>query len=329
MITKVCIVDTTYTLSLYLLKMNMSEIRQTLFIIGNTIDSEMQAKLLHHIYINMEDVDWTKSWRERLIYRLQILKKIFYIYFPWIKIYAQDHLAYSDIVIWKKKYTLMEDSPEVFQYVDTVSFLKPFEPYKGENWKWKLKYHLVHGPIYGKKFGINSQCINRWVTSKQDLSSPYIKGKNHVLLDYQELWRNSNREKQEYILSVFGLSSELIEEWKHNELLICSQPFQEDCNLTDAEMIELYKPYIEKYKSTLIKVHPRDHFKYIKYFPNVSIMKTKVPMQFLNIIGLNFPVALTVSSTALSSIPMDTQKIYLGTKINSKIFEVYGDIHNS
>ena len=115
---------------------------------------------------------------------------------------------------------------------------------------------------------------------------------------------------------------------KDVDLLILSQPFVEDCGLSFEEMIELYKPYVEKYKHVVIKVHPRDKFDYESYFPNVEIMTNQAPMQLLNAMGVVYPNALTVCSTALSAMPSETNRIYLGTKVNAKIYKIYGDLCN-
>ena len=329
MIKNICLVDTTYALSLYLLKMTLCEIRDTLFFVGNAIPKEISSHLPHVIHIDMKDEDWTKSWKAKMIYRIKIMWKLSFIYFPWIKCYAQDHLSFSDIVIWNKKYTLIEDAPHAYKCVDSVVYLTPFEPYRGSTLKWRLKYHLVHGPIYGRKFGTNGQCINRWVTTIEDLESNYIYNKPHEYIDYIKLWTDANEEKKIYIKEVFNVSKELIDFGQGADLLICSQPLVEDCNLSEEEVVIIYGPHICKSGNVVIKPHPRDNFDYKKHFSQVYVMDTKAPMQLLNAMGMTFKKALTISSTALSALPSNTEKIYLGTKVNKKIFDVYGDLCNN
>lgn len=321
-IKNVCIVDTTYALSLYLLYRSMHDIETTLFFVGDTIHPNVREKLPHVIHIPAKMLDWKAmyEWRKRQYFRWPCLL--------WSNIYAQDHIAYADILIGRRKYILLEDAPGVYGQLRDVSFLKPFQPNKGDTLKRRIKYFLSHSSIYGKRFGTNNQCTKRLVTNPKDLSSEYIAGKPYELLSLQDLWMQSDETKKAYILQLFSVPAETLQRARDVNLLILSQPFVEDCGLSSEEMIELYKPYVEKYKHVVIKVHPRDKFDYESYFPNVEIMTNQAPMQLLNAMGVVYPNALTVCSTALSAMPSETNRIYLGTKVNAKIYKIYGDLCN-
>ena len=322
-IRNICIVDTAYTLSLYLLYMPMSDIQATLFFVGGTINSTIRNKLPNVVYLSPDKC----NWKTNLLF--QIAKYFRWPCFLWSSIYAQDHIAYSDILIGRKNYTFIEDSPGTFSQLDSVSFLRPSKHERGENFKRRFKYWCSHTSINGQTFGTNNQCVNRIITFPNDVNTKYIKNKPYQLVSLTDLWNNSEEIKKEFILDLFSISKQTLVDASHVDLLILSQPFVEDCGLSTEEMINLYKPYIEKYKSVVIKIHPRDKFDYKKYFPNVEIMNNQAPMQLLNAVGVVYPVALTVCSTALTAMPQETKRIYLGTKINNKIFEVYGDLYNN
>lgn len=318
----ICIIDTSYALSLYLLYKPMRDIEATLFFVGDTIHPRIREKLPHAVYIPTKVQDWKSmcAWK--------MTQYVRWPYLLWCNIYAQDHIAYADILIGRRNYTLIEDAPGAFGQIRKVSFLQPFQPYKGDTIKRRIKYYLSHSAIFGQCFGTNNQCLKRLVTCPDDLSSEYIAGKPYELLSLQDLWMQSDETKKAYILQLFSVPAETLQRAKDVDLLILSQPFVEDCGLSPEEMIELYKPYVEKYKHVVIKVHPRDKFDYESYFPNVEIMTNQAPMQLLNAMGVVYPNALTVCSTALSAMPSETNRIYLGTKVNAKIYKIYGDLCN-
>ena len=78
----------------------------------------------------------------------------------------------------------------------------------------------------------------------------------------------------------------------------------------------------------MIKPHPRDKFDFDKYFPTIPVLRTYIPMQLLNFMGVMPHIAVTVNSTAISSLPNNVEKIMIGTKVNKKIFDRYGDMFN-
>ena len=62
----ICIADTTYTLSLYLLYMSMEEISKTLFILGDTINSEIKSKLPNMVSIPTKKNNWKTALKYKL-----------------------------------------------------------------------------------------------------------------------------------------------------------------------------------------------------------------------------------------------------------------------
>lgn len=318
----VCICDTTYSLALFLLVMSLDDILNTEFWLGNTIDVRIKGKL--PVVFNIPQ-SW--NWLTSLKYRIKVsLSRI--VSHP-KHVFAQDHINYADVLIAQSQYILLEDSPGGYSQLDSVSFLTPHQPNKGRTLKQRIKYGLAHTDIYGNTFGTNKQCICRLVTEAKDINCRYIKGTDYKFVPLMDLWNDADKGKKDFILDVFSISHESVEDCSKADLLILTQPFVEDCALTEEEMVDMYKPHIEQYKNVMLKIHPRDHFNYQKYFPKVRILDNKAPMQLLSAIGMNFPTALTVCSTALSAMPDTTKRIYLGTKVNPKIYEVYGDLFNA
>jgi len=234
-------------------------------------------------------------------------------------IYAQDHLFFSAAILGPFPYTLIEDAPHFFDFYKNFNHFVPF--YKN-SFKGKVR-NMIIGSNYGKTLGTNSHCKNVILTSSpKDLS--ILKDKKLTICDLSKLWKDSTAKKQKYIQEIFDINED---ELKSDGIIIFTQPFMDDCKLTEEEQISLYAPYIEKYKDMqiVIKKHPRDKVDYLRHFPNAKIMSTSAPMQILSAMGYKFDVAVTVSSSAVSS--MENAKIeWIGTSVNSKIFKVYGDI---
>jgi hypothetical protein len=65
MICNVCLVDTPYALSIYLLKMSLKDISRTMFFIGDSINTSVANKLPHYVMVRNQSArsDWKyMSW---------------------------------------------------------------------------------------------------------------------------------------------------------------------------------------------------------------------------------------------------------------------------
>ena len=243
MIKNVCVIDTPYALSIYLLKMPIDEIKSTKFFVGDSVNTNIIYRLPHWVLIRNQSAkaDWIyMSW-------LRIYKYLKCWSYPFAKLYAQDHLYIASQMIGPYNYTNIPDGPSCY----TIWERCPFQPIKHtlpsifQIKKW-LKYILSRGKMYDLKYGVNEQCINRWITTRDDEKSVFIKGKTYEYLDSTKLWENSTNEKRDLIKTVFGISDNLINNTNKIETLILTQPFQEDCGLTDDEMYEYMKKHTEE-----------------------------------------------------------------------------------
>ena len=65
MIRNVCLVDTPYALSIYLIRMSMEDIRNTLFFIGDSVNVDIAKRLPHYVFVKNQTAkdDWKyMSW---------------------------------------------------------------------------------------------------------------------------------------------------------------------------------------------------------------------------------------------------------------------------
>lgn len=318
----ICLVDTPYALSIYLLKMSMEDIHRTMFFVGDSVNVKIARELPHYALLRNQTAknDWKyMSW-------LRFYKYIKCLSFPFAKLYVQDHLYIASQIIGPFKYVNLPDGPDY--YVAWEGSAYPPYKYRPTTIKQKIKHILSHGPMYDLKCGMNEQCTNRWITTREEEKSSYLKGRNYEYVDAAKLWESADNEKRAYIMKVFGISDEFINQGMNAEALILSQPLREDCLLTDEEMAEIYAPYVKKYPNIAVKTHPRDKFDWKQHFPSVHVIETYAPMQLLSYMGFNPSIAITVCSTAISAMPETTKKILIGTNIHDKILHTYGDLCN-
>lgn len=316
-----CITDTVYTLSLYLLYQRYDNIQHTLFFVGGAISDDIAAKLPNCVKLSTKEEDYKGKEKLRRI-RWNLFWK-YHFTISRTKIYAQDHLRFSPQLICGQKYTLLEDGPRSFTAnKDNVLFRQNI-PSDSRTRLW-LKLYI--GQVYGHTFGTHHQCVNRIITSSDDISSPLIAGKKYELVDRQLLWKNSSKQKQDFIKDLFDVTTETLEITKNANTIFFSQPLMTDCGLTEEEHLNLIFPYYELWKNDgfVIKPHPRDKFDYKKNFPDAIIMNCKAPMQLLNTMGLTFKRAITVSSTAVSDLPPETELIWIGNTVNEKLVKTLG-----
>lgn len=325
MIKNICLVDTPFALSLYLLKMPLDEIMCTKFITSGSI-SKMVTDMLPNRCIVYENYEPSTTWQNLLKVRIDRFIRFPYIY--WSKVYAQDHLSLSAQVIGKKQYTLIADTPNGF-YNWSVCAYQPHDFPIGSTWRSKIKNMLVYGgTMFGKMYGTNNQCVQRWLVGEGEENTVYVKGRTYEIVDVQDLWEKASFEKKILIQSIFHVSDDLLNKAKEADTIILTQPFREDCSLSDEEFINIYKPYINQETKVVIKPHPRDKFDWEKNFPNTIVLRTPAPMQLLNYMGVRPQCAITVCSTSIYAMPENVKRLMLGTKINKKILDTYGELFN-
>ena len=316
-----CIVDTIYSLLLYLIYHSCNNIQHTIFFVGSNIPDDIVVQLPNYVKVssNKEDYDGKKKllkkrWELFWKYRFCIMRT---------KLYAQDHLIFAPQLICGQKYTFIEDAPRVFTLnKDNVIFRQNVP----SDYKTRLWLKLYVGQVCGYKLGTHRQCINRIISSAEDINSPLIAGKKFELVDRVQLWRKSSSQKKEYIKKIFGITDEILKTVSNANTIFFSQPFIADCGLSEEEQYNIIVPYYERYKAEgfVIKPHPRDKFDYEKKFPESTIIKCKAPMQLLSMMGISFKRAITVSSTAVSDLPPETELIWIGNSVNPKLVKALG-----
>ena len=306
--------DTTYALLLYLLYADENQIQNTTFYIGqNLAPCNLQHRVIMPRVYNFSEKGILK-------YRLKNISHCINV--GCSKIYAQDHLPFSSALIGNSKYILLEDCPNFFSNIDYAYQLD-----KRITWRSRLS-HLLAGRTFTDIKGYNNTCIDRIISSEADvtcLSKCHLK---YIHVNLENLWQNSSQEKKNYIMNVFGIQNINTESCR--PVVFFSQPIINDAHFSQEELVNLLMPYFTKYgtKNILVKLHPRDTFDYKKYFPDVETLYTKAPQQLLSLIGFHFSTAITICSSAVSSVNKDCEVIWIGAECDSRIIKAYGHVVN-
>lgn len=306
--------DTTYALLMYMLYANDDMLRNTTYYVGmNLSPCELPNKIIMPVLKSFSD-------KERIKYRLRCLK-----YRRELKksfIYAQDHLYFSAPLIDNLKYMVLEDCPNFFTVLTSHVPKEPsFMPSLGAYW-----YNIKVGRIFNRYGGFNPWCQKRIVTTYSDKR---LLEDLHLVceqVDLSALWKQASVFKRECILRAFALYHE--EFLGSKQVVLFSQPLIEDAHLSIKEFVDIYKPYIEKYgeENILVKLHPRDKFDYKRYFPKICTLQTKAPQQLLSAMGIKFKTAITVCSSAVSSMDKDCHIVWIGAEVDERIVKAYGHV---
>ena len=324
-----CIIGNIYGLFVCLLLCHDVEIDNTLFIIDTVINKNTVKKEPK----NTVWIDYTLRLQEgrmtaRDEWRFFLQSKLRFWSIGLSKIYAQDNIPSVSPIVGFHKYSEIEDAPYLFSLYKDNFRLNSFE--LPHSWSG-IKQRIRKGNIYGRHLGRTRQCINRYVSllSPDDAQSELLKGKNYTVMNLQKMWNEASEYKKEFILQTFGINIKDLSILQSVSTIILTQPFIADAKLTIEEQMDLYRPYIEKYakEGVVIKPHPREKIDYNEFFPDVTILPGGVPIQVFNVMGCHFERAVTVCSTAISSmVSNETEIVWIGTRVHPNIFKVYGEV---
>ncbi|HAB41638.1 MAG TPA: hypothetical protein DCE24_07270 [Porphyromonadaceae bacterium] len=315
-IRSVGIFGSVYSLFLYLLIKSEEEINKTFFFLATNIPEIIRKNIQNKVVI---DNNFGKDGMVKRFLRKLIL--IFKRYTVWrfidnAEIFGHDHLEFSPILIQNKEINIVEDGIGNY-YIHDYAVPKT------------TGIRKLITRIYGKmtfepKFG-RSQLVKKvYLTGILPVLSE-LKAKE-IHINVKELWKNSTSKKRQFIFQIFNVDEDEIKVAIGKKVLLLTQPYNEI--IPSSELINIYRNALQEYekKDVLIKTHPRDTIDYITEFKGYHVLRSPIPMELLGMLGFNFDVAITISSSAIYSLPGNTQKKILGHECHPDLLRILGPL---
>lgn len=315
----ICVVGSIYSLLVYLSNSSDEDIQKTFFVFTEQIPYEISSKFEHSCVINQTNY-FSKKWYFAWIYlRIIILWKLPQI--NHLKLFVNDHLVISPLIIGSRNYFLIEDSAYVCTRFYNGNRRKELQSFI-ERKSFKIKKILFGATLY-RHNGYNKQCIGVIQTTKDD--APYLKGKKIVLCQLFNKWNDFSEYKKNFIKNVYDIKQSDIDTIHSKTIILFTQPFYLDY-ITENEHEEIYKAIISNYpkEDLLIKTHPRDRFDYHKINPNLFIFDKIIPSQLFDLFGIKYKVAITVNSSSVLNLGYKLEVHWYGTECNKSLLKTIG-----
>lgn len=301
-IERVCVVDTIYTLFLYLLISTADEIKKTFVFFSSGIPEEIRK--------NFEDNSYYFDGKYKS-YRRFCRNLIFTAKWKWpflrnknLTYWGQSHMFFSSGIIQNNKFNIVEDG---------LANYKRYEVRKRHSCRWLRE--KMYGPLYFKEevWGMHKNCNAIYLTGLMKVDDS-IKEKV-ILVDINQLWKEADIEKRNIIYRLFNVEENDVQFFDADSVLLVTQCFSEDNLCSEEAKIKMYQDIVKNYcgnKRLIIKVHPREKTDYSAIFPEAEIYKKKIPIELLMLIGAKIQSVVTVSSSFSYALPKHINSVVLG-----------------
>jgi hypothetical protein len=241
-------------------------------------------------------------------------------------IFGHDHLFFSLYIMANKCYKLIEDGPHSFEVQWSEKSQNDYNMFWREK-KLKRKFLSIFlGNLYGHSLGNNILCTELIITNNKLM--PYMKDKKITIISPHSLWECASGSKKETILRAYNITENDVYLLRSRSQVLFTQQFADDGFIDWDEQYQIYKKIISKYdtNSLLIKTHPRETSDYKKMFSNVLVFDKPIPIQLLDIIGIRFKKAITVSSTSVMSFNYKLDIDWYGHEISDMLMKTKGHL---
>jgi hypothetical protein len=314
-IERTCIVDSSYTLFLYLLISSNDEINKTFFFFSDGIPEYTRHFFKSQSYY----ISSKKRYAlETLIIELLIryFGRLKWPFLRKVPFYGMVIGPYTADFLGNKKISVIEEG---FEYANVPSVKRKF--------LWLRT--KIFGPYWGEIIDYRSNLVKDIVmTGSKD--SPLLNLSKTRIISMYDIWNLSAPDKKTYILSAFNITQEDIDILRQKKEILLTQTLTEDGVISLEEEIELYKYLLKDCQflsDVIIKPHPRERKDHSIILPGIDVFNKQVPMQLLSCCGIRFKKVHTICSSAVFNFPYDLDINFLGTDIHPKIVGRYGIIN--
>lgn len=272
-VSRVLVVDTVYTLMLYMLL--FSDWRDACFILGRSISDDPVNRLMSK---NIAGI-YRQSFLSSIDPYSDVLRRFSrHVRENQIPCYGHDHID-EPVSRWfiGENFSVLEDG---------------IGNYSPQNW-----HRILEDGSRFEVFGFDKRIKTIYLTGK--LPIPEQLKDKVIIVNTEELWNKKTPQDQNDILDVFAFPLEKIVgllQQKKDQIFL-TQPLYEERNFTAAQQVEFYKRLLSNYDPAriMIKVHPRDVVDYEKIFSGYCVVKDKFPVEFLKLVGLENQIDKLIS----------------------------------
>ena len=307
----VLIIDTIYTLFLYMLLVSQVEFEQTFFFISDKLPDDIYRKLTNS-YRFKTPKNRLELWMFRFF--LFITSSLRWKFIKNAIIYGVDNSIFSSGLVKNNPMILLEDGASNYSIKKNKS-------------KFFLLKKLLFGNIAAYGCGGISPNIKKILLTGLLPIPIVIKEKVEIFSPY-DLWDYSSKDKRRFIMDFFDVSDSDVKIMSNFNSILFTQPLSEDSFLLFEEKKDLYLQLLQNCNKSklLIKVHPRDKMDYKSIFKESYIFNKNIPMELLTMLGITFEHVYTIFSTAALSLPYKTNIHFMGTTIHPKLVKSHGII---
>ncbi len=309
---RVMLTSSIYTLLIYLLISSEEEIEDTFFFFSGSIPTSCRENLHCHYFNKKSFLGLTKnlgrvSTRVMAKYRWPFLKTA--------QIFGLDHLFFVPPLTGRREMTVLEDG--VANYDCQV--------YTSRKRKSRLK-EMIYGPRINQPILGASDWDKKVILTGLGPIPDQLKDKAE-LVDIKALWAAKTPQFKEWLLGVYGINANSLEAMKDRKSIVVAQVLERHGVPKDV-VVEIYKKMVKDVdqKDLVIKPHPASDIDFQVHFPDAYILKEKIPMEVLTLIGVEFTDAYTVCSTAVFSMPKSTRIHFSGTSVHPLVEAALGDV---
>ena len=318
---RVCVTGSVYVLFLYFLITEDDQLDKTFYYITDSIQSQFKGKLQNCYVLNHEEIKYKNKV-------FTVIWRLFVGIFKWSFLKDADFygLDYYWFIPYKGRFNYIEDAPEIFK----ISSLPNKSPdrcrkyWAQKNKLTKVFLNFIYGPYYMNYVASSKQVQSVYKTVAGDEASWLDKSKCKDI-DIHKLWKESSQYKKQWILDQFSIDNSDMGIINSRSVVLFTQSFYDDKFISEDEHYEIYKRIITKYPShtIIIKTHPRDTFKYEKYF-DIPVFRKVVPSQLLMCLGAKFKIAATISSSAVRDLPSTVKVDWYGNEVSDNLVKILG-----
>lgn len=303
-----CIVGNLHSLLLYLLYAKEDDIDKTFFFFNYTIPDVIVKNLGNSIRFN----DPRYGISEFLyILKIRFFKLFKYRFLSNLKIFGQDNLLLTSLLLGNNSLTLLEEGLMNYTYVPC-------------NRRFSFMRKIFQGTLFSQNFyGYNTN-VNKIILTGMQSTPSELLSKVQVV-NMNSLWNSSSKIKKDLIKHVFGIEESQLNKLHNIDSVLFTQPLSEDYAFSEEDKILLYQQ-LTRGLAIAIKPHPRERTDYSLLFPDSIILPSHIPIELLSLLNIQFKNVYTIFSSSVFSLPYETNVVFWGTGVHQALVERFGRI---